>query len=184
MLTCMPSRSAMIAAGRSAARAMRAPLRAGRALMPRRLSRLVRLWLSMGCPGTRPGNSHRGASGPWWIMSRVGGRSASSPMIAPRRGGRRIGCLPVVRCVVILCHDMFRAEVTDPLGLEPEQENERACRADVDGHSLVVEAALPPRRRGGGTWSAVQAGVRVGFMRPRRRDGRGASSRSAGDRTW
>jgi hypothetical protein len=68
----------MIAAGRSAARAMRAPLRAGRALMPCRLSRLVRLWLSMGCPGTRPGNSHRGVCGPWWIMSRVGGRSASS----------------------------------------------------------------------------------------------------------
>jgi hypothetical protein len=72
----------MIAAGRSAARAMRAPLRAGCALMPYRLSRLVRLWLSMGCPGTRPGNSQRGASGPWWIMSRVGGRSASSLMMS------------------------------------------------------------------------------------------------------
>ena len=44
--------------------------------------------------------------------------------------------------VAILCRNMFRAEVTDPLGLEPEQENERACRADVDGHGLVVEAAL------------------------------------------
>jgi hypothetical protein len=44
--------------------------------------------------------------------------------------------------VVILCHNMFRAEVTDPLGLESEQENERACRADVDGHGLAVEAAL------------------------------------------
>jgi hypothetical protein len=32
--------------------------------------------------------------------------------------------------------------VTHPLGLEPEQENERACRADVDGHGLAVEAAL------------------------------------------
>jgi hypothetical protein len=44
--------------------------------------------------------------------------------------------------VVILCHNMFRAKVTDPLGLKPEQKNERACRADVDGHRLVVEAAL------------------------------------------
>jgi hypothetical protein len=44
--------------------------------------------------------------------------------------------------VVIVCHNMFRSEVTDPLGLEPQQENERACRADIDGHGLVVEAAL------------------------------------------
>lgn len=38
---------------------------AGRALMPCRLSRLVRLCPSMGCPGTQPGNSHLGAFGPW-----------------------------------------------------------------------------------------------------------------------
>jgi hypothetical protein len=44
--------------------------------------------------------------------------------------------------VVILCRHMFGAEVTDPLGLQPEQENERACGADVDGRGLAVEAAL------------------------------------------
>ena len=51
----------MMAAGRSAARAARAPLRAGRALMPWRLSRAVRLRAWIGCPGIRPGKSQRGA---------------------------------------------------------------------------------------------------------------------------
>jgi hypothetical protein len=84
----------MIAAGRSAARAMRAPLRAGRALMPCRLSRLVRLWLSMGCPGTRPGNSHRGASVPCWITSRgwsIGQLCHDRAEAAERRTGRCCG---------------------------------------------------------------------------------------------
>jgi hypothetical protein len=53
----------MMAAGRSAARAARAPLRAGRALVPWRFSRLVRLlfvdWLSGDPAGEQTAGSLR-----------------------------------------------------------------------------------------------------------------------------
>lgn len=50
-----------MAAGRSAARAATAPLRAGRTLIPCRFSLVVRAWLATGCPGTLPGKQAAGS---------------------------------------------------------------------------------------------------------------------------
>jgi hypothetical protein len=44
--------------------------------------------------------------------------------------------------VVVLKHDVIGAQVPDPLGLEAEQEDERARNPDIHGQSLIGQAPL------------------------------------------
>jgi hypothetical protein len=70
---------------------------ADRTLMPWRFSLVVRRWLAIGCPGTRPGNNLRGPSKSWEILSRSCGSVARRCRSLARRGGNRIGWWPAVR---------------------------------------------------------------------------------------